>query len=255
MAEGWISIHRKIRDNHLFKEKRVFSKFEAWLDLLLEVNHQDNKFILGNELVEVKRGSTITSIRQLCDKWGWSNTKVKKFFELLELDEMITHKSDTKKTLVSIVNYDLYQPKEKEKRHENDTKTTRSNHENDTKTTRKHTNNNVNNDNNENNVNNEKKENKNTLVCDDEFENFWLLYDKKVSKPICIKKWNKISKEDKELIFKNLPAYIKSTPDKKYRKNPETWLNQECWNDELIEKNESKTTETSGDDKKWSMWD
>ena len=229
MAEGWISIHRKIRDNHLFKEKRVFSKFEAWLDLLLEVNHQDNKFILGNELVEVKRGSTITSIRQLCDKWGWSNTKVKKFFELLELDEMITHKSDTKKTLVSIVNYDLYQPREKEKRHENDTETTR-----------KHTNNN------DNNVNNEKKENKNTLVCDDEFEKFWLLYDKKVGKPICIKKWNKISKDDKELIFKNLPAYIKSTPDKQYRKDPATWLNQECWNDELIERD--KTIGTSGDD-------
>ena len=91
----------------------------------------------------------------------------------------------------------------------------------------------------------ENKDNKNTLVCDDEFEDFWLLYDKKVSKPICIKKWNKISKEDKELIFKNLPAYIKSTPDKKYRKNPETWLNQECWNDELIEKSD-KTTETGG---------
>ena len=250
MSEGWISIHRKIRDNYLFKEKRVFSKFEAWIDLLLEVNHQDNKFILGNELVEVKKGSTITSIRQLCEKWGWSNTKVKKFFELLEQDEMITYKSDTKKTLVSIVNYAFYQPKEKEKRHENDTETTHSNHENDTETTRKHTNNNVNN---VNNVNNEKKENKNTLVCDDEFENFWLLYDKKVSKPICIKKWNKISKDDKELIFKNLPAYIKSTPDKKYRKNPETWLNQECWNDELIVK--SETTETSGDDKKWKMWD
>ena len=88
--------------------------------------------------------------------------------------------------------------------------------------------------------------NKNTLVCDDEFEKFWLLYDKKVGKPICIKKWNKISKENKELIFKKLPAYIKSTPDKQYRKDPATWLNQECWNDELIERD--KTTETSGDD-------
>ena len=90
-------------------------------------------------------------------------------------------------------------------------------------------------------------------MCDDEFENFWKLYDKKVGKPICIKKWNKISKEDKELIFKKLPAYIKSTPDKQYRKDPATWLNQECWNDELIERD--KTTETSGDDKKWKMWD
>ena len=102
-------------------------------------------------------------------------------------------------------------------------------------------------------VNNKRKEkekennnNKNTLVCDDEFERFWMLYDKKVGKPVCIKKWNKISNEDKELIFKNLPAYIKSTPDKKYRKDPATWLNQECWNDELIDR--SKAIGTSRDD-------
>lgn len=187
MAEGWISIHRKIRDNYLFKEKRVFSKFEAWIDLLLEVNHQDNKFILGNELVEVKKGSTITSIRQLCEKWGWSNTKVKKFFELLEQDEMITYKSDTKKTLVSIVNYAFYQPKEKEKRHENDTETTHSNHENDTETTRKHTNNNVNNVNNVNNENNEKElkeniytEHFNLMLTKSEYEKIIAEYPKDI---------------------------------------------------------------------------
>lgn len=250
MSEGWISIHRKIRDNYLFKEKRVFSKFEAWIDLLLEVNHQDNKFILGNELVEVKKGSTITSIRQLCEKWGWSNTKVKKFFELLEQDEMITYKSDAKKTLVSIVNYAFYQPKEKEKRHENDTETTRSNHENDTKTTRKHTNNNVNNDNNE---NNEKKENNkekyiyvfNNPATDFEkaftdFENFRI----EMGKPMTDKA--------KKLTLDKLDKLAKTDAEKIEILNQSIMLN---WSGVFEIKGKSKTTETSGDDKKWSMWD
>jgi hypothetical protein len=33
---------------------------------------------------------------------------------------------------------------------------------------------------------------------------------------------------------KDIPAYVLSTPDKQYRKNFETYLNQECWNDEVI---------------------
>ena len=128
--QGWISIHRQIKEHWLYQEKRTFSKYEAWLDLLMTVNHADNKFVLGSELVEVKRGSTITSIRKLCDAWGWSNTKVKKFLDLLQADKMIAYKSDTKKTLLSIENYDLYQKHEKEKRHENDTKTSQKHHEN-----------------------------------------------------------------------------------------------------------------------------
>ncbi|WKZ68112.1 MAG: hypothetical protein QY331_09110 [Melioribacteraceae bacterium] len=70
---------------------------------------------------------------------------------------------------------------------------------------------------------------------DNDFENFWLLYDKKVCKNKCIKKWKMISKSDKEKIFNTLPVYIKATPNKKYRKDPMTYLNNESWNDEIIE--------------------
>ena len=104
-------------------------------------NHDDNKFLLGNELVEVKCGSFITSIAKLCEKWGWSNTKVVKFLDVLESDGMLTRKSDTKKTLITVENYSVFQLSE-------DTKTTQKRRKNDTKTMQKHTNNNDNNDNN-----------------------------------------------------------------------------------------------------------
>ena len=57
----------------------------------------------------MKRGSRITSLRQLSEAWGWSTKKTKKFLELLEKDNMITVKSDNKKTLVTIENYGVYQ--------------------------------------------------------------------------------------------------------------------------------------------------
>ncbi|MCC5911689.1 MAG: hypothetical protein JJT76_14785 [Clostridiaceae bacterium] len=58
------------------------------------VNHEDNKALIDNELIKVKRGSKITSVRQLCDRWGWSNTKVKNFLKLLQSDGMLIAESD-----------------------------------------------------------------------------------------------------------------------------------------------------------------
>lgn len=69
------------------------------------------------------------------------------------------------------------------------------------------------------------------------FEDFWTLYDKKKgSKKIIQAKWNRQPYKIKLKIMEYLPAYIESTPDKIYRKNPETFFNQEGWKDEIIHK-------------------
>lgn len=158
-GKGWISIYRSIQDHWLWQEK-PFSKGQAWLDLLLSANHQDKKIVFDSNLLEVKRGQFITSIRKLCDKWGWSNSKVKKFLDLLQDDEMITYKSDSKKTTINIVKYDDYQTLSDSK---SDTETSQKRHRNDTETSQKHTNDNVNNDNNDNKYINNKEEVPNPL--------------------------------------------------------------------------------------------
>jgi hypothetical protein len=106
--QGFIKLHRKIQQHWIYDEKRKFSKFEAWTDMLMMANHKDNKFVLGNELVEVKKGSFITSELKLMDRWDWGKAKLRAFLEMLEKDEMIVKKSDRKKTTISICNYCVY---------------------------------------------------------------------------------------------------------------------------------------------------
>lgn len=149
---GWISLHRSIEKHWLYEEERKFSRFEAWVDLLLMVNHADNKIMIDGKLVTVKRGQRITSLRKLGDRWNWSLTKVDAFLKLLEEDKMIVLKKDTKKTLVTIVNYDIYQNNDLEKRHRKDSEKTVKEHRKDSEKTQKKTNNNVNKENNDNKV-------------------------------------------------------------------------------------------------------
>ena len=94
-------------------------------------------------------------------------------------------------------------------------------------------------------------ENENEIVNKDEdiieaeilenfpFDDFWRLYDKKTDRKKCEKKYNSLREKEKELIFEHLPLYIQSTPDKQFRKNPETYLNQRGWEHEIIMPNES----------------
>ncbi|HCY0820554.1 TPA: DnaD domain-containing protein [Staphylococcus aureus] len=147
---GWISIDRSIQNHWLFKENRTFSKFEAWIYLLMEANHSKAKVPIGNQIVTVERGQRLTSILTLSDLFNWSRFKVKTFLDLLESDGMLEVKTTSKYTLITIVNYDFYQSEQGRNQHQNDIKPTSKQHQT-------NTNNNDNKDNNEKNVNNEKK--------------------------------------------------------------------------------------------------
>lgn len=113
--EGWISIHRQIKENWIWKDNEPFDKRSAWIDLLLTVNHKSKKIPFENGFIEIERGQTLTSIKQLSERWKWSRHKVSDFLDQLEQDTMIVQVRDTRKTLVSIVNYDTYQVVEEKK--------------------------------------------------------------------------------------------------------------------------------------------
>lgn len=67
------------------------------------------------------------------------------------------------------------------------------------------------------------------------FSDFWILYDKKVGEKNKLeKKWLKLSDDDRTKIMQHIPKYKLSQPEKQYRKNPETYLNNKAWNDEII---------------------
>lgn len=112
MNQGWIRLYRKIKDNELWLEKRVFSKAEAWLDILMEVQHseKDQKIVIGMKTLTCKRGQSIKSVRTWAKRWTWSVSKVQRFLKLLRECDMIRHDTGTVGSVITIVNYDTYNP-------------------------------------------------------------------------------------------------------------------------------------------------
>ena len=66
------------------------------------------------------------------------------------------------------------------------------------------------------------------------FDEFWDMYDKKIDSKKCRDKYDKISESDRAKIKETLPLYLHTITDKQYQKYPQTYLNGECWNDEII---------------------
>lgn len=66
------------------------------------------------------------------------------------------------------------------------------------------------------------------------FDVFWKTYAKSVAKDKCEAKWISLSNKVREDIMQHLPAYVASTPVKKFRKDPMTYLNGKGWLDDII---------------------
>ena len=110
---GWIKIHRQIQ-NCLIWDDKPFNMASAWIDLLLLANHEDKETIFDKKPILVKRGQRITSVRELSARWGWGKDKTLRFLRLLEREKMIVKDSDSRRTLLTIVNYGVYQDCETE---------------------------------------------------------------------------------------------------------------------------------------------
>jgi len=67
------------------------------------------------------------------------------------------------------------------------------------------------------------------------FEVFWELYDKKRGLKDKVKsKWDKLTNLEREQAMAYIPKYKESQPDKTFRKDPTTFINNKAWNDEII---------------------
>lgn len=80
------------------------------------------------------------------------------------------------------------------------------------------------------------------------FEEFWNAYDKKRGDKTKIEaKWAKLSDADRLAIMQHVPQYKASQPDKQYRKDPETYLNNKSWHDEIIPRTQPKAYASAND--------
>tara|TARA_Y100000310_G_scaffold153791_1_gene153290 strand:- start:7192 stop:8244 length:1053 start_codon:yes stop_codon:yes gene_type:complete len=106
---GFILIDRNLLDHPLYK-KKPFDHTHAWLDILMLASFKDRRVYWMDDIVELKRGQLVTSLRYLANRWGWSTTKVRKAISRwTKAGSIKTHAEHTTGTLISVIEYERYQ--------------------------------------------------------------------------------------------------------------------------------------------------
>jgi hypothetical protein len=141
---GWIKLHRQLTEHWIWNNSDYL---KWWLDILMEVNHTDQKTLIKGILFECKRGEKLYSLDTWAKRWKTNKSKVRRFFDLLQKDEMIVLKNETITTRLTVCKYDSYQ----DERNANETQVKRKRNASETQTTP------IQECNNDNNVNNENK--------------------------------------------------------------------------------------------------
>lgn len=106
--DGWIKLYRKITENPLYFSE-AFTRLQAWIDLLIIANHDESYIYVRGNKVEIKRGQVGKAQDTLADRWKWSRGKVDRFLKELEKSGQIVRQKNSVMSLISIVNYEVYQ--------------------------------------------------------------------------------------------------------------------------------------------------
>ena len=212
MNGGWISVKRSVIEHDVvgLKKSGKYSKFEAWIWLLLRANYENARCCIGNQIYELKKGQMIVSQKKMRLLFGWSNSKLINYLKLLQKDNMIELETTNKMSIITILNYRVIQDNQHQKNIKN--------------TSKKHQKNTIN-----------KNSNKNNNKEINYFNDWWNLYNKKVGKTKAQNYWIKnIKAKQIEDIMKHTEKYVKIRT-KQYRKNPQSYLLNKTWEDEIIE--------------------
>lgn len=217
MYRGYIKLWRKSFDSGMHRNHKLWV---VWTWILGNVTHKKINYMAGSKIIELQPGQIIFGRKRLASELAMSEPSVRTCLSFLQNHKNVTIKTTNKYSLLTVVNWEIYQS-ESHKVSSEATKTRpRPDHQPTTKQTQKN-----------------KRINK-KYDYPDAFEAFWFAYPKKVGKMAAYNAWKKHKRHfTTDKILRSVHTHKKSKDWKKdggqYVPNPSTYINQHRWEDDL----------------------
>lgn len=114
---AFIKIDRNFFEGKYWKQKRVFSQAEAWIDLVRSARFEiepETRILSSGRYITIKRGEIHASIRFLAERWSWGNDKVKRFLDAAISEQAIERRTEQGESIITLLNYGIYNPTDDE---------------------------------------------------------------------------------------------------------------------------------------------
>ena len=257
MKTGFIALHRKLLDSPIWQVTTVEQKV-ILITLLLMANHSEKKWYWQGEEFICQPGQFITSLPNIAKTAGKNltvqnvRTALKKFENL----NFLTDQSTKTGRLITIVNWQAYQGKKEVGNKQPNSQLTDSQQTPNRRPNSQLTSNNYDNNitmiNNDNNNACAREQTQNGFEVNEKekgFERFWELYPSKRKRPVAKIAWFNMrvhSTEQYEIIYDAVRRYSLTEQwqeaDGRYIPDPDTFLQDERWGDDIPEPKKKKTS-------------
>lgn len=111
---GWISLHRKIIDNPIYSNAFML---KLWIHCLMKATHTEHNQLVGNQMVKLEKGQFVTGRNSLFEEYNRgakkdeviSDRTLWRWLKNFEEWQMLSIKSTTKYSVVTVVNWNEHQ--------------------------------------------------------------------------------------------------------------------------------------------------
>jgi hypothetical protein len=210
MNRGYVRLWRRSLDAGWIKNPKLWA---FWCYCLMRATHKEYDAVVGLQTVHLKPGQLIFGRRRTASETGLTEREIRTILTFLTKSGNLTIKTTNKYSVITIVNWHIYQGGNEDNDQHTDQQVT---------SRRPHT-------------NTESHKHKTYTV---DFESFWKAYPKKTGKDAAFIAWKKRKADLPALddLLAILDGHKKQASWNKdggqYIPNPATWLNQGRWQDE-----------------------
>ncbi len=115
MADGgWIKVYRKIRQSFVWTDA---NQLKLWLLILMKASHDGNRFLFNGQQVDVSSGQFVTGRDAIASEFNAgakpvqrvSGRQLWRWIKLFEKEQMLSIKSNTKYSVITVINWGEYQ--------------------------------------------------------------------------------------------------------------------------------------------------
>lgn len=106
MDKSWIKLYRNLLYSPIFENEKGL---KIWIWCLLKATHADRNQLVGQQIVELKKGQFIFGRKKASEELKMTESVIYKYIKLLEKLEMISMESNNKFSVVTVAKWEDYQ--------------------------------------------------------------------------------------------------------------------------------------------------
>lgn len=104
---GFVRLDRAAFEHPMLRDPK---RFRAWFWMVAKACWKPRKYDINGKVIDLNRGQFVASRNQLAKEWDWSPSAVERFLTRLETEQMIGRETGQGRSIITIRNYNRFNP-------------------------------------------------------------------------------------------------------------------------------------------------